>query len=285
MKKILVIGKKGQLATALRYVAPMSNYLQFSFLGQDQLNLLDQTALEDFCTQHTVQYDAILYCAAFTAVEGGQSAYTSAMQLNAYAPARLAAWAKERGAFFVYISSDYVFQGQLARPLEPSDFPQPLSVYGTSKYTGEQMILQGTPQAIIVRTAWLFSPFGSNFFTKMPVWLAQQRRLAMVCDQVGSPTSALDLARALCHILYHPQFGCYHYVNSGVASWYDLAYFMREQMQWEGEIIAQKSAASTAPRPAFSVLSTQTFQSTFAQPAPRHWPAALQEVVRLAQMN
>ena len=265
---ILITGGNGQLGTSLAKLLPHA-----VVTDKDQLDITQEKAVRDFVHQHRI--DTIINCAAYTAVDEAESDIERATRINVTGPANLA----KTGCKLIHISTDYVFAGNACRPYTPQDEPNPLSIYGKTKRAGELAVLQNAAPTIIIRTAWLYSTCGHNF-VKTIKRLGQERdTLRVVCDQIGTPTHADSLARAMVQIL--PQMnaqtaGIYHYTDEGVCSWYDFACEIIEQSALNCRVIPIPSAAypTPAPRPFYSVLDKSKIKDTFGIQI-QHWKKEL----------
>jgi dTDP-4-dehydrorhamnose reductase len=280
-KRILITGSRGQLGLALQACAPSGWTVQG--VDVDTLDITDAVAVREAVAAFAP--DAIINCAAYTAVDRAETEADAAFRINRDGAAHLAAAAAGVGARMVQVSTDFVFDGRQSLPYRPDAKPNPLGVYGHSKLAGEQTVAQAAPDALIVRTAWLYSAHGGNFVKTMLRLLREKPELRVVADQIGTPTSADSLAQALWALLAaDASAGCYHYTDAGVASWYDfavaIAQIMREQY---GESLAPVFPIRTedyptpAQRPAYSVLDKT---DTVAITGPlRHWREPLAEVL------
>lgn len=271
--KYLIIGSKGQLGTELGKLLPDALAADYT-----ELDITDAAAVQDYVQQHGV--DCIINCAAYTAVDKAEDDTEKAFAVNAIGVANLAA----SGAAVVHVSTDYVFDGHGYRPYTPDDKPNPLSVYGTSKLAGEQALSELAETAVIIRTAWLYSPHGNNFVKTMLRLGAEKSELNVVCDQIGTPTSAADLAAAIAQIL--PQMkrgmkGIYHYTNEGVCSWYDFAVEIMAQAKLPCKVnpILSAQYPTKAQRPFYSVLDKSAIRNDFGISIP-HWKESLAECLR-----
>lgn len=270
----LITGARGQLGTALRGVLPDAAYADF-----DELDVADADAAKRFVRDRGI--DVIINCAAYTAVDRAEEEPEPAERVNVLGPRNLAA----TGAKLIHISTDYVFDGESGVPYAEDMAPRPLSVYGRTKLAGEAEALGGSAAAaVVVRTGWLYSPYGGNFLKTMLALGAERDEVRVVSDQVGTPTSAFDLARALAAIAprLRPELnGVYHYSNQGMCSWFDFAV---EIMQLAGlrcrvVPISTGEYPVRATRPAYSVLDKTRITSTFGVVAP-HWKEGLRECLK-----
>ena len=276
---ILITGCNGQLGTCLRTLQPQYSQHQWFNTDVAQLDITSQADVERFVNEHEI--DGIINCAAYTAVDKAESDEALAQRLNAEAPAFLAHAVDQRGGFIIQISTDYVFDGTAHQPYAEDDETNPQSVYGRTKLVGELNVLKLCRRAMVIRTAWLYSPYGKNFVKTM-LRLAQERdELNVVADQHGSPTSADDLAEAIMHIVEQGiQPGTYHFTNEGATTWYD---FTREILRISGincrvNPLQTSQYPTPAVRPAYSVLSKEKIKNTFHLHIP-HWQESLEKVL------
>lgn len=282
---ILVTGANGQLGTALRREVRggVGNRYIFSDIsslpGVDTLylDITDKTAVSLVCESEKV--DVVVNCAAYVDVEKAESDLAMASLLNEGGPAILAAVCAERGATLVHISTDYVFGGDIPRPIKESDPVSPTGVYGATKLQGERAILSSGCRYIIFRTAWLYSPWGKNFVKTMRTLTSQRRSISVVFDQVGSPTYAADLAACIVHVIESGQLdkqGIYHYSGEGVCSWYDFACALRDIAGNKCDIRPCHSDEypSKVKRPSYSVLDKTLVKKSFGITIP-HWHSSL----------
>jgi dTDP-4-dehydrorhamnose reductase len=280
--RIAVIGKSGQLARSLAYVADGQN--EILFFGKDELDLLDEKTLFD--TLSTARCEVVINCAAYTAVDLAEDEPESAFGLNVTAVDHLVSVCKRLNTFLIHVSTDYVFDGRASAPYKEDDPTHPQSVYGSTKRKGEEVVLSSGVPCIIARTSWLYSPFGKNFYKTIRQRLAANQALQVVNDQRGVPTSASDLARALLYLAAnHAQVGrpeIIHISNTGTTTWYDFAMAIAEGLGFESKITPVDSSAfvTKAKRPAYSVLSTEKLAGQFGYPM-RPWQEGLDEVLSI----
>lgn len=265
----LVTGYKGQLGTALQTMLKD----QAIYIDRDELDLTDESAVKEYLTANT--FDMIINCAAYTAVDRAEQDAENARKVNSLAPLYLAKY----GHRIIHISTDYVFDGTNHKPYTEEDPTNPVSVYGKTKREGEINVLQEADTAIIIRTAWLYSPHGGNFVKTMRKLGVEKQNLNVVADQIGSPTNAYDLSAAIIKIL--PQINTaekaiFHYTNEGVCSWYDFATEIIQQSKLPCQIlpIASKDYPTAAQRPYYSVLDKTKIKQRFSLTIP-HWKEGL----------
>lgn len=282
MSKVLVTGTNGQLGLELKATLPAG--IEFHGIDLPELDITDAAAVSHFVDR--LRPAAIVNCAAYTAVDKAESDSTLAYAVNRDGARNLARAAKQSGARLVQISTDFVFDGRQSTPYRTTDTPAPLGVYGQSKLEGEQAAIAETAgDALVVRTAWLYSAHGQNFVKTMLRLMREKPQLTVIADQVGTPTSATTLAQAVWKLLdARATGGIYHYSNAGVASWYDFACAIRELALADGASglapvlpIPTSAYPTPARRPAYSVLDkTETTALIGAMP---HWREPLRMVI------
>jgi len=262
MKKILVTGAFGQLGTELRLLTEGQPQFLFTDIREEDgvqiLDICDRRAVEHFFTEHEIS--AVINCAAYTNVNAAETDESLCHAINATGPGVLARAARRHDAALVHISTEYVFDGRKASGYQESDRRHPLSAYGRSKRDGEDAVRRSGCRGLIIRTSWLYSPFGNNFVKTMLRLGAEKPELGVVCDQVGSPTYARDLAEAILTAL--PRIGerrgeIYHFTNGGVCSWADFAATIMREAGLPCRIrpITTAEYPSPAVRPAYSTMS------------------------------
>lgn len=284
---ILVIGRSGQVARALLKPS-QSHDLPFIFLGRDALDLSDATTIEAAIAR--VSPDAIINAAAYTAVDAAESDHEAARAINVTGPAFAAEIAAKRRIPFVHLSTDYVFDGTKNLPYVETDSTNPLNMYGLTKRDGEALILAHHPDAVILRTSWVYSPFGKNFLRTM-LNLAQTRdSLSIVDDQIGAPTSALDIATACLSIINaklsgHEGRGVFHMTGEGETSWagFAQAAFDHTAAWREGKVpnvtpIPTADYPTPARRPLNSRLNCDLLEATFGIRLPP-WDKSMRETL------
>ncbi len=281
--KILITGAAGQLGQALQHTAdPKATLIAVT---RADLDITDQARVNGFLDD--TKPAAIINAAAYTAVDQAEREKDLAFAINGAAVGHLASGAARLGAHFVHVSTDFVFDGTASQPYRPADEPNPLSVYGASKRAGEEAALAATKDALIVRTAWVYAAQGRNFVRTMLRLMAEKDSLRIVADQIGAPTAAPSLARALWGLLDAGATGLYHHTDSGVASWYDFAVAIQEEALASGLLekaipvypIPATDYPTPATRPGFSVLDTGATRALLGKPAP-HWRVNLRDVMK-----
>ena len=286
MKNILVTGAYGQLGNEVRILSANYPDYNFMFTDVDSLDITDKNELIDFVTGNDIRY--IINCAAYTAVDKAEDDAELCEKINATAVKNLGLAAAEAGAGIIHVSTDYVFDGTSCRPYTEDMPTKPCSVYGKTKLKGEKNLLKACPNAIIIRTAWLYSPFGNNFVKTMIKLGSERESLNVIFDQVGTPTYALDLADAILKAMDqtidtdHEKGGVYHFSNEGVCSWYDFTIKIHEIAgikTCKVNPIETKDYPTKAARPHYSVLNKSKIKQTFNISIP-HWEASLKDCIK-----
>lgn len=270
MKKILVTGANGQLGSELKELS--SRYSQFEWVFADR-SLLDLSVIGSIANVlDDLQPQIILNCAAYTAVDKAESETELADILNHQAVAVLAQWTKANGCQILHISTDYVFDGNSSMPLTEEAVTGPINVYGQTKLAGEQACFRENPNAIVIRTSWVYSSFGANFVKTMRKLMLERDSLNVVNDQIGSPTYAADLAQAMMTIITHSnwQAGIYNYSNEGEISWYEFALAIQEIGGFDCLVsgIPSSDYPTPAKRPHYSLLDKSKIATTFGVVVP-----------------
>ena len=213
MKKILITGSKGQLGSELEVLSKTHTQFDWVFTDREELDLCDLVHLEDSLS--AINPQIIINCAAHTAVDKAESELELSDVLNHQSVAVLAKWSNANECKLIHVSTDYVFDGTASTALTETALPNPINVYGQTKLAGENACLQENPSSIIIRTSWVYSSFGANFVKTMSRLMQERDSLNVVNDQIGSPTYAADLAKAIMTILTHKdwQAGIYHFSN------------------------------------------------------------------------
>ena len=289
MKTVLVTGANGQLGNSIH--ARISQYPGYNFLFTDidTLDICDKEAVRKYVLENDVQY--VMNCAAYTAVDKAEEHEDLCMRINRDAVRNLGEAAHAVGAKVIHVSTDYVFDGTSCRPYLESDATCPVSVYGRTKLAGEQALMEECPDSVIIRTAWLYSEFGKNFCKTMMNLTATKPHLKVVFDQVGTPTYALDLAKAIETVLKdyadkknehdYDKTGIYHYSNEGVCSWFD---FTKSIAEYNGTTACDVQPCHSdefpnpVKRPFYSVLDKSKIKETFGIRIP-YWTESLRQCI------
>ena len=286
--KVLVTGSSGQLGRALLESIPDAVRARGIDRAECDLSNADQCR----ALVAAERPDVVINAAAYTQVDKAEGERERAFRINAEGPAALAEALARSGGRLIQISTDFVFDGALSSPYSPDAVCKPLNVYGASKLAGERAVLERLGQsAVVLRTAWVYSGNGSNFVKTMLRLMASRDSVAVVSDQVGSPTWARSLAGAVWAAALRPTVsGILHWTDAGVASWYDFAVAIQEEALARGllgkavpvlPISAEEYARqfpASVPRPSYSVLDLRATQSMLSL-APLHWRSQLRTML------
>ena len=265
---ILVTGSNGQLGNEMRVLSKehtKHTYFFTDVIESDNTEVLDITnakAVRSFVEAHGI--DLIVNCAAYTNVDKAEEDEATAMKINADALGVLGS----QGVKVIHVSTDYVFSGDEHIPCRETDPVAPRTAYGRTKYEGEKRLLAACPEAVILRTAWLYSSFGNNFVKTMIKLGREKEQLGVVFDQIGTPTYAADLAWAIFTVIESPVWhpGIYHFTNEGVCSWYDFTIAIHQLAgieQCKVLPILSEEYQYKIPRMHYSVLYKSKFKKTF----------------------
>ena len=289
---VLVTGSNGQLGTELRRLALDSPH-HFIFTDINSLpgvetvylDISDRASIDIIAESEKV--DIIVNCAAYTDVERAESEIDMAMLLNHQAVENLAGAAASRDAALIHISTDYIFSGEGNLPIREDAVPAPKGVYGSTKLAGEKAIQKSACRSVIVRTSWLYSPYGRNFVKTMRRLMQESGQIRVVYEQVGSPTYAADLADALMQIIQGPRIdgkAVYDYSDEGAVSWYDFAQAIREISGFDCKIIPCRSEdyPTKARRPHYSVLDKSAIKRAYRLEIP-YWRDALARCIDIME--
>lgn len=265
----------------------INKYPQHKFVYTDmpEVDITNLQLLEDLVKKESI--NAIINCAAFTAVDKAESCEELAAKINIDGPKNLALAAKSVGAKLVHISTDYVFDGKSSLPLKESDATQPIGVYGRTKRQGEVEVEKSGCDAIVIRTAWLYSEYGNNFVKTMIKLGKERESLNVVYDQIGTPTYATDLAFAIMTLLEKgiTGFQTYHFSNEGVISWFDFtkAIFEIAGLSTKVNAIESFEYPTAAERPAYSVLNKRKIKE--AGVTVPYWKESLKECIAILEQQ
>jgi dTDP-4-dehydrorhamnose reductase len=285
MSHVLVTGAKGQLG---REIKKLRNHFSqiYTFTDIEELDVTDAAAIKAHLEFHPADY--IINCAAFTNVDGAESEPDQAMLLNRDVVVNLVSALEEfPDTRLIHISTDYVFRGDMLRPVREDDTPDPVSVYGKTKLEGER-VLTDHPRAIVIRTSWLFSVFGKNFVKSMINRMDKYDDIKVVYDQTGTPTYAEDLAMAIMQIISGVDSGkltfvpgIFNYSNEGVCSWYDLAMEVCRLINCKGKVLPVETAEFRLPaqRPPYSVLNKSRIKEVYGVEVP-YWRGSLEKCIK-----
>lgn len=281
---ILVTGANGQLGTEMRNVSSESSD-RYIFTDIAELDITDSKAVDKLVTSENI--DIIVNCAAYTNVDKAEEDEQAADIINHKAVAILASAAADKGATLIHISTDYVFDGNRCVPYREEDMTFPTGAYGRTKLAGEQVVIESGCRYIILRTSWLYSPYGKNFVKTMMRLTAEKENINVVFDQVGTPTYAGDMAALIHKIItgrHLDRLGIYHYSNEGVCSWYDFAVEICRQCGNTCDIrpCHSEEFPSKVKRPNYSVLDKTKIKETFGLTVP-YWSESLEKCIKILQ--
>ncbi len=280
--KIVVIGNAGQLSYELVRILGEDTIC----LGPEDTDITKFDVLSETLSQ--LAPDVIINAAAYTAVDKAEEEQDLCHAINATAVENLAKYCKQAGAFFVHVSTDYVFNGHKGSPYLPNDPIEPQGAYGKTKADGEKALLDILPEAsCLIRTAWVYSAHGNNFVKTMLKLMADKPQLTVIDDQIGTPTWAKGLADACVSAAKNKTVGVYHWTDEGVASWYDFALAIQELGLEKGVLesaipvlpIPSSQYPTPAKRPHYSVLDKQSAREAFATCNPTHWRKQLSSMM------
>lgn len=282
--KVLVTGGRGQLGRALVETAPEGH--QVVAVDRSTLDICDAGAIRHAIAAHAPEL--IVNTAAYTAVDKAESDVEAAFAANRDAPGELARQARASGARLIQLSTDFVFDGQGSSPYRPDHPVAPIGIYGASKAAGEAAVTAALPDALILRTSWVYAAHGANFMLSMLRLMRSQPGLRVVADQVGTPTHAFSLARAIWALDAAGARGIHHYSDAGVASWYDFAVAIQEEALAAGLLddavpvrpVRTVDFPTPARRPAYSVLDKTGSYELLGQPA-AHWRVELRAALAI----
>jgi len=284
--RILVTGANGQLGSELKVIATYEPY-DFIFTDVEELNLTKAEAVNSFFNTQKIDY--CINCAAYTAVDKAEKDVTAARAINVEAVQNLAEACIINNTKLFHISTDFVFRGDTFKPINEELKPDPISVYGFTKLEGENLALRSNPKTVVIRTSWLYSSFGNNFVKTMIRLSKEHDELGVVFDQIGTPTYAGDLAKAILKIIKNAddldledKYGLYHYSNEGVASWYDFAkaIFDIKKMDVVVKPLKTEEYPTPARRPHYVLLDKKKIKDNFRLEIP-YWRHSLKLCLEL----
>lgn len=277
--KVLVTGAAGQLGreTVLAFQA---QGVEVTGIDRDELDFAQPQRVAEAIASHRA--DWVINCAAYTQVDKAESEQDLAFAVNRDAARGVAEGVAETGGRLVHVSTDFVFAGEQSHPYREDDAAGPLGVYGQSKWEGEQAVRQVIPDAIVLRTAWVYGGHGHNFVKTMLRLAAERDELAVVDDQVGTPSWTADIVKAIASLMDANASGVFHFTDEGIASWYDFAHEMVAQARGLGMPVKAKRVRpiptvaypTPARRPAYSVLSKEKIRAILSYDIP-HWKDSL----------
>jgi len=284
-KKILLSGANGQLGKTFALLSEHYEQFEWHFLDKKDFNLENKNAIKEGL--HRISPNFIINCAAYTAVDLAESEIEKAMLINNTSLGWIGEYAKKNDCKIIHFSTDYVYHNSCNRPLVETDECSPKSVYGKSKLAGEKTLLSSQPDSLILRTSWVYSPFGKNFFLTIQKLAEEREELKVVHDQIGSPTYTFDLAKSCLqimddHLSVNKSFltGIFNYSNEGCCSWYDFAHAILELSDKKVRLmpVSSEEFQTKAVRPSYSLMSKKKISLILHQPIP-HWRDALKNCI------
>ena len=286
--KVLITGAQGQLGNEFRFLSFTHPQFAFIFSDVDTLDITKMSAVTKFFAKHTPQY--VVNCAAYTAVDRAETDVKLATRINVDGAKNLAKACQATGAGLVHISTDYVYHNTQNTPFKEGDKVSPKGVYAKTKLRGDVAALKFCERTVVVRTSWVYGIYGHNFVKTMLRLGKERDELNVVFDQIGTPTNARDLAKAVLHIIAdinnkivtpEEARGVFHYSNEGVTSWYDFtkAIFDIRGVTCNVQPIESSAYPTPAARPHFSVLNKAKIKAVFGLKIP-HWRDSLVEVLK-----
>ena len=288
MTNILVTGSKGQLGSEIKELSSNYDY-NFFFTDRTTLDISDKNAIQEFVNSNNI--NTIINCAAYTAVDQAEDDEVNADKINHQAVKNIAMLSNEFGIKLIHISTDYVFDGKNFKPYNEDDTTNPQGIYGKTKLDGENIIKEyNLKNSIIIRTSWVYSSFGANFVKTMMRLGSERDSLGVIFDQVGTPTYARDLAKAILDIVPNinsEKVEIYNYSNEGVLSWYDFARDIMDIAKLECQVnpIETKEYPTPAARPHYSLLNKAKIKKDFNITIPYYKDSLKECIEKLKKAN
>ncbi|WP_099370295.1 dTDP-4-dehydrorhamnose reductase [Sphingobacterium sp. 1.A.5] len=282
MLRILVTGVNGQLGSELKDLLANEETFDVNYLSRAELALEKTEEIKSILSKF--KPGLIIHSAAYTAVDKAESETELADKVNHLASREIANYCKSNDCRLISISTDYVFNGNSSIALKENAEVDPVNIYGKTKLLGEKAIEKECPDAIIIRTSWVYSTYGNNFVKTMIRLMSEREEISVINDQIGSPTYARDLAKAILKIIKSDKWvgGIFHYSNDGEISWYDFAEEIKKIKGFRTKInpIPTSSYPTPAKRPKFSLLDKSKIQDTYNVEVP-FWKDSLKEMINL----
>ena len=265
MIEVLVTGSNGQLGRCLNYIKHKHSIIKFHFLNHNNLDITNHQSTLRYIKENELDY--IINCAAYTNVDKAEDEPNKAKKINVLGLENLVKISEIFHIKLIHISTDYVFDGYCNHELKELDKTNPIGVYGKTKLNGEKLVLNSKGQAIVIRTSWLFSPFGNNFVKTILSLSSSNQKISVINDQYGKPTYGLDLAEVIIKLINSSKSfnnKIYHFSNEGVTSWYDFAKSIIELSGSKSTLVPIKSFeySSKAIRPKNVALNTDLIETT-----------------------
>lgn len=285
MIKVLVTGGSGQLAKCFNYIKSEYPEILFHFLDRQELDITDYELTWNYIKKNSLNY--IINCAAYTLVDKAEDEPDKAKAINVLGIGNLVKISELQKIKLIHISTDYVFNGLGQEELKEDHKPDPLGVYGKTKLEGENLIMNSKGQAIVIRTSWLFSPFGNNFVKTILNLSISNQKISVINDQYGKPTYGIDLAETIIKLINSSKFfknKIYHFSNEGVTSWYDFAKSIIELSGSKSTLVPIKSFeySSKAIRPKNVALNTDLIETTLNIEIP-YWKDSLKKCLKMIE--
>lgn len=278
--KILITGRHGQLGSELHDLKGKYPQHEMVFVDREEMDLSNPEQIIEVL--NTEKPEIIVSAGAYTAVDKAESDQELCDAINHIAVKTIGDWAAVNNAKVIHISTDYVFDGTSETPLKETDTPDPINVYGLTKLKGEEALQASGAVYVIIRTAWVYSVYGANFVKTMIRLMSEREEIGVVADQIGTPTYARDLAKAIMQIIEAPEFvqGVYHYSNEGTISWHDFAVAIKEIKGFNTKVNAIGSDAFPTPakRPNLSLLDKTKIKEVYQVRVP-NWKTSLEEML------
>ncbi len=285
MATILITGGNGQLGNEMRVISLQYSEHNFIFTDVEELDICNKKAIDAFVKDQKVTI--IVNCAAYTAVDKAEDDVELCYKINAEAVRNIGEVARQNDIKVIHVSTDYVFDGTNHIPYTEDETVCPATVYGKSKLEGEKALLETCPESVIIRTAWLYSSFGSNFVKTMMKLGSERESLNVIFDQIGTPTYAADLSEAIMKVISNDLFvpGIYHFSDEGACSWYDFTKSIHRIAGIKCDVrpIETKDYPARTPRPHYSVLNKTKIKSTYGIVIP-HWEESLVKCIKLLML-
>lgn len=286
MDNILITGADGQLGRELRSLMEVRGDMKCLYTDCHDLDITDAGAVEKFIADNSIT--KIINCAAYNNVDGAETETDAAIRINVTGPMNLAESAARHGAYLIHISTDFVFDGSRTSPYHESDKPSPLSEYGRTKLAGETAVKRSGCLSIIIRTSWLYSPYGKKNFVRTMIHLGEEEEIInVVNDQTGTPTYARDLAEAILHILPQldatPRYGeVFHYSDEGSCTRAEWAQKIMTLKRLDCDVnpISSSEYPTAAKRPTCAILDKSLIRTVFGVKVPL-WERSLSKAIRL----
>jgi dTDP-4-dehydrorhamnose reductase len=276
MSKIIVLGANGQLGQTFEVASDDYKKHDFKFLTSADTDITDTALTADKLNE--LEFDILINCAAYTAVDKAEEEKETAYEVNTKAVENIAKICNQKQAILVHYSTDYVYSGQSYKPYSEYDKTHPVNYYGQTKLNGENLAINNNPKTFVIRTSWVYSPFGKNFAKTMLRLFDKKDSLKVVADQIGTPTYTFDLVDATFNLLESQEYGVYNFSNEGVCSWYDFATSIAEVFEKDIPIspIKTEQYPTPAKRPFYSVLDKSKYKNTTGKTVP-YWRDSLKQ--------